>query len=72
MAEVVVDLVETDGHSPRYLEVTRTQSLVLVRAHIELSEIDVLAACRELGGLQEIVYEAWRTRVGLSTEVQSV
>ena len=40
MAKVVVEVVETDGRSPRYFEVTRTPSLVLVRAHIELSEIE--------------------------------
>lgn len=71
MAKVVVELVETKGLVPRYFEVTRTPSLVLVRAHIELSEIDVLAACQALGDLKEVVYEAWRTKVGLSTEIRT-
>jgi hypothetical protein len=72
MSHVVVELVETDDILPRFFEVTRAESTILVRAHIELSEFDVLAACQELGDLQEIVYSAWRAKVGLSPEVQSV
>jgi hypothetical protein len=72
MTKVVVELVETDDHLPRYFEVDRSQSPVLVKAHIELSEIDVLKACQELGDLQEVVYAAWRIKVGLSPEVQTI
>ncbi|CAB4907966.1 MAG: hypothetical protein F2923_02625 [Actinobacteria bacterium] len=72
MTDVVVELVESEDYLPRYFEVTRAESTVLVKAHIELSEIDVLAACRELGDLQDVVYEAWRSRVGLSAEVRTV
>jgi len=71
MTDVVVELVESEDHLPRYFEVTRAESTVLVKAHIELSEIDVLAACQELGDLQDVVYAAWRARVGLIAEVST-
>jgi hypothetical protein len=48
----------------RYFEVDRSQSTVLVKAHIELSEIDVLKACQELGDLQEVVYGLGEQKLG--------
>jgi len=63
--EVLVELVDSDDDSPYYFEVTTSGSKVLVKAHMELSEIEVRKACQDLGELSDVVYAAWRSRVGL-------
>ncbi len=65
MLDINIDLVDGDDNEPRVFEITQDGRQVKVRAHVELADGEVRAACRELGELEVPVYSAWRSRVGL-------
>jgi hypothetical protein len=67
MFDVVIDLFwdDPEGDGPS-LEISRTGRAIQVNACLSISEIQMKAACQELGSNGNVVFEAWAERMGLN------